>query len=239
MKFMIIENNPDIIKELSFYLRIKYLDAVISSIDRGVGGTQKIVDEMPDFAILDSSLPDIDHLLLINQIREYSQIPLLVLSDEKTDADRAKSLEMGADDLVPKPFNPIELLARIGALIRRSYGLGKNHERPIFISKNVSINFTTREVFVSGVKIHLTPIEYGLLSELAINPGQVITHRVISERVWRMEYNGDHSFIKKYIYLLRSKLESNSDQRIIVSERGIGYKLVRPPKLEYTTPVLY
>jgi two-component system KDP operon response regulator KdpE len=228
MKVLLIDDDQNTTKDISFYLQLRYPDAIIISMRKGTKAAQMVGDELPDLVIVDSSLPDIDHLSLVSRIREFSPVPLLVLSEAETDADRARDLEVGADDYVLKPLNPIELLARIGALMRRAQGLGFKAEHIASISNEVSINFTTREVFLSGKRVDLTPTEYELLSELARNMGRVVTHQVILERVWGIESNCDHNSIKKYIYRLRSKLEPNVGKRIFVSERGIGYRLIRP-----------
>jgi|GEM_PF-1259038 len=119
MKALIIEDNENILKEIGFYLRIRYPDISLITAREGSKVTQLLENESPDICLLDSSLPDAEHLLLINRIRRISSIPLLVLSDLETDVDRARSLEAGADDYVTKPISPIELLARINALLRR------------------------------------------------------------------------------------------------------------------------
>ncbi|GAG99343.1 unnamed protein product, partial [marine sediment metagenome] len=177
----------------------------------------------------DSSLPDIDTLDLVSKIREFSDVPLIILYEAETDMDRAKGLEAGADEYIIKPFSPIELLARVRALLRRTQGLGFKPERLVSIGGELTINFTTREVILSGMRVKLTPVEYHLLSELVRNEGRVLTHRVLLEKVWGSEYTDDFSFVKKYIYRLRSKLEPDASKpQMLLTERGVGYKFVRP-----------
>ena len=185
--------------------------------------------ESPDLVMVDSSLPDMDTLDLVSKIREFSDVPLIILSDAETDMDRARGLEAGADEYVTKPLSPIEFLARVRALLRRTQGLGFKPERliSIGIGGELTINFTTHEIFLSGKQVKLTPIEYHLLSELARNEGRVVTHHALLEKVWGSEYASDSSFVKKYIYRLRCKLEPDaSDPQMLLTERGVGYKLV-------------
>ena len=143
--------------------------------------------------------------------------------------DRARCLEAGADEYVIKPFSPIELLARVRALLRRTKGVGFKPERLVSIGRELTINFTTREVSLSGKRVKLTPIEYHLLSELVRNNGRVLTHSTLLEKVWGSEYTDEYSFVKKYIYRLRSKLEPDASKpQMLLTERGIGYKFVKP-----------
>ena len=227
LRFLIIEDDPKISKDVSFYLQVRYPNAAIMTSCEGQKGIQILETDSPDMVIADSTLSDMSHREFVIRIRQFSEVPLLILSEIETDVDRAEILELGADDFVLKPFSPIELLARIGALMRRISGFGFNSKRLVFISDEVSIDFNTREVFLSGKRVKLTPIEYELFSELARNAGRVLTHRVLLQKIWGADSSGDHNFIKKYIYRLRSKLEPDGERRLLVSERGIGYKLIK------------
>ncbi len=142
--------------------------------------------------------------------------------------DRARGLEAGADEYVTKPFSPIELLARVRALLRRTQRIGFKREHLLSMGSELAINFSTHEVLVSGKRVKLTPIEYNLLAELVRNEGRVLTHHALLEKVWGSEYTNDPNFVKKYIYRLRSKLEPNaSDPQLLLNERGIGYRFIR------------
>ena len=179
--------------------------------------------------MVSSSLTDIDNLDLIKKIREFSDVPLIILSETQTEIDTARGLEAGADEYVTKPFSPIELLARVRALLRRTQRLGFNRERMISIGEELVIDFTTHEVSLSGEPVKLTPIEYHLLFELVKNDGRVLTHNNLLQKVWGSEDIGDSSFVKKYIYRLRSKLEQDpSNPQMLLTERGIGYRFARP-----------
>ncbi|MFC2073126.1 response regulator transcription factor [Chloroflexota bacterium] len=225
MNILIIEESQQVANDLAFCLQVRYPEAVITSVDDRPKGL-KIIESKPfDLVIADSSLRDIETLDLIRNIRELSDAPLIIISEGESDLDRARGLESGADDFATKQFSPMELLARVRALLRRSSGNGFKPENLISIGGEVTINFDTHEVFISGERVTLTPTEYHLLSQLVRNEGKVLTHDMLMERVWGSEYMTDTSFIKKYIYRLRSKLEPDSSKpQMLVTERGVGYK---------------
>jgi len=186
--------------------------------------------ESPDLVIADSSLSDIDILDLVSKIRDFSDVPLIILYEAATEMERARGLETGADEYINKPFSSVELLARVNALLRRTQRLGFKPERVISIGSELTINHATHEVILStGKRVKLTPTEYHLLLELVRNEGRMLTHRSLLDKIWGSEYADDYSHVKKYIYRLRFKLETNVKQpKMILTERGIGYKFVKP-----------
>ena len=230
MKVLIIEDNPQIVRDISFCLQVRYPEVAVVSVGEERKGLDMIETESPDLVMVDSSLPNVDILELVNQIREFSDVPLIILFEAATDMDRARGLEMGADEYINKPFSPIELLARVKALLRRTQGFGFKPERFISIGGELTINNDTHEVLLSaGKRVKLTPIEYHLLLELVRNNGRVLTHSNLVEKVWGSEDVCDQSYVKKYIYRLRSKLENDAGKpQMLLTERGIGYKFVRP-----------
>ena len=230
MKVLIVEDEKRVIKDITFFLAMRYPESIIVSTGKGLEGIGMIETEMPDLVMAASSLPDIDVLNFISKIRQFSDIPLLILIEGENDIDRAMVLEAGADEYVSKPFNPIELVARVKALLRRTHSDGFKQEN-ILCAGGLTINFGTREVSLSGRQIKLTPREYSLLAELAKNEGKVLPHRVLLEKVWGSEYAADYTFVKKYIYRLRYKLELDPVKpQMLLCERGIGYKFVKPAK---------
>jgi len=229
VKVLVIEDNQQVVRDISFCLQVRYPEVIVVSVVDGSKGIEMVETESPDLVMVDSSLPSMNTLDLVNEIREFSDVPLIILCDVETDMDRARDLEAGADDCVAKPFSPIELLARVRALLRRTQGVGFSPERSISIGGELTINFATHEVFLSGERVQLTPIEFHLLSELVRNNGRVLTHSLLLEKVWGSEYANDYSFVKKYIYRLRSKLEYDSSKpQMLLTERGIGYKFNGP-----------
>ena len=200
----------------------------IFEVDRGLRGMGMVEAESPDLVMVDDSLPDIDALELVRKIRDFSDVPLIILSAYATDIETARGLEAGADEYIPKPFSPIELLARVKALLRRTQGLFAQQECLCCSGNVLTINYNTREVFVSGRKVKLTPTEFRLLTELVKNEGRVLSHNFLLEKTWGSEYVDDLSFLKKYVYRLRKKLEPNSQEpQMLLTERGIGYRFAK------------
>jgi len=228
MNVLIIEESQQVVDDLTFCLQVRYPEAVFTSVTEGPKGLKIMESEPFDLVIAGTSLRDIETLDLIRKIRELSDAPLIILSEGESDIDRAKGLESGADNFVTKQFSPMELLARVRALLRRTNGNGFKPERLVSIGGELTINFNTHEVFISGKRVSLTPTEYLLLSQLVRNEGNILTHDTLMERVWGSEYVTDTSFIKKYIYRLRSKLEPDSSKpQMLITERGVGYKFKR------------
>ena len=227
MKVLIIEKDRRAVDNIAFCLAVRYPDIITVSAPRWQQGLKMIEAELPDLVIVSSSPPDVT-TDIIREIRRSFDIPLLTLIEGENDIDRAMALEAGADDYIPRPFSPIELVARVTALLRRTRGFGYNHDHT-FSAGELTINFSTHNVSLNGRQVKLTPREYGLLSELAQNEGHVLPHSLLLEKVWGAEYADDHAFIKKYIYRLRSKLEPDPENpQMLLSERGVGYRFVRP-----------
>jgi DNA-binding response OmpR family regulator len=228
MKVLIIEDDQQVVNNVAFCLAVRYPEVITVSSSRWQKGIELIEIELPDLIIISSSLPEINITEVISQIRQSFEVPLLVLIEGESDIDRAMVLEAGADDYISRPFSPIELVARVTALFRRMHRLGFKHDHT-FSAGELTINFSTRDVSLSGRPVRLTPREYSLLTELAQNEGRVLPHSFLLEKVWGSEYLDDHAFIKKYIYRLRGKLEPDPENpRMFLSERGIGYRFVRP-----------
>ncbi len=228
MKVLIMDDDQQVVNNISFCLAVRYPEVVTAASSRWQETVELIETELPDLIIISSSLPDINAPELIGRIRQSCDVPLLVLIEGENDIDRAMVLEAGADDYIPWPFSPIELVARVTALFRRFHGNSFKHDHT-FSAGDLTINFNTRDVSLCGRSVRLTPHEYGLLSELAQNEGHVLPLSLLLEKVWGSEYTEEHAFIKKYIYRLRGKLEHDPENpRMLLSERGIGYRFVRP-----------
>ena len=229
MKVLVIGQDQEVVKNISFCLQLRWPDAIIVSAAEGSEGIGLVEAEAPDLVMADFSVPDMNGLDLVGKIREFSDVPLIVLAGE-SEMDRAKALEAGADDYITRPFSPIDVLAKVRALLRRAYAVGFQRNHMPFVSGDLTINFAAHEVFLSGQPVKLTPHEYDLLLQLVRSEGKVLTHRTLLDKVWGPEYAEDFSFVKKYIYRLRQKLNDDADHpQMILTERGIGYRFARRP----------
>ena len=194
----------------------------------GKEGMERIAQWRPDVVLLDLTLPDIDGLEVCRQVREWSQVPIIVLSVRTADADKVTALELGADDYVTKPFSMSELVARIRVALRhvaeRAGGAGTTAR---FQTGGLAIDFERRQVIVDGTEVHLTPTEYEVLKYLAINAGKVITHRTLLRAVWGPHYEDETQYLRNFIGQLRHKIEPDPARpRYLVTDPGVGYRLL-------------
>ena len=228
MKVLIIEDDSRIVRDISLYLQMRYPDVSIVEADHGLRGMGMVETESPDLVMVADSLPDIDTLELVSKIHDFSDVPLIILSEGATDIEIARGLETGADEYIPKPFSPIELLARVKALLRRTNRLFAQQECMCCSGNTLTINSNTREVFVSGKSVKLTPTEFRLLTELVRNEGRVLSNNFLLEKAWGSEYVDDSSFVKKYVYRLRQKLDPDRQEpQMLITERGLGYRFAK------------
>ena len=231
MKILLIEDSPEIVKGVSLTFKLRWSDAVIISAENGADGINKVEDESPDIIILDINLPDMSGFDVLEHIRQFSEVPIIILSARDQEIDKVRGLEIGADDYIVKPFSPSELLVRCQAVLRRAgtHSLGESELRPIK-SGNIYLDLSTNEFIVDNEKIHLTPNERRILYYLASNENKVVTQDAIKQYVWGNEAKYlDNTSLKRYIYQLRLKLGDNANEpKLILNERGIGYRFVKP-----------
>ncbi len=197
---------------------------------QGIQFLRQLEMEEPDMILLSSHLADINGVELLQQIREFSQVPVIMLCNESDEEDHAHLLDLGADDLVLKPFDMPELLARIRAILRRVHAAAnaKPTSSPLFTTGDLTIDYAQHQVLVAGKTVQLSRTEYKLLATLAQNAGMVVTHELLLEKVWGPEYNREVDFIWVYISRLRRKIESNSRRPVyILTVPDVGYKLAK------------
>jgi two-component system KDP operon response regulator KdpE len=192
--------------------------------DTGADALQAAATRQPDVVILDLGLPDIDGLDVIKRLREWSAVPIIVLSARGRERDKVIALDAGADDYISKPFGPEELLARIrAALRRRTFRDGGD---ATFTVGELRVDLARRQIAVGGREVHLTPIEYGLLATLVRHAGKVLTHRQLLREVWGPHAEDAHT-LRVHMAQLRRKLEAEpANPRYVLTEPGVGYRLV-------------
>lgn len=188
---------------------------------------QRIAAEAPDIVLLDLGLPDGDGKDVIRGVREWSNVPIIILSAREREAEKVEALDLGADDFVNKPFGMAELLARMRTALRHK--MERAGQAPVFRSADIEIDNTRRRVMRADAEVKLTPKEFELLSFLARYPGKVVTHRQILTAVWGPAHTLDTQYLRVYIGQLRQKIEKDpADPRVIITEPGIGYRLAEP-----------
>jgi len=220
LNILIVEDDEDTAEVISTLLEdVGYnTDAV----DRGRDALTTISAQTPDLVLLDLNLPDINGIDILHNVRAYSFLPMIVLSGYGKDRERVLALEAGADDFMAKPFSPEELIARVKALLRRVDWTPKpeTHLRV----RNLELDMPRRQATIRGQRLHLTPIEYGILVLLMRNAGSVVNHDELLRSVWGDQYRGDYSVLRVNISRLRQKLELNARRpTYIVTAPGQGY----------------
>jgi two-component system KDP operon response regulator KdpE len=191
--------------------------------ESGSPGLIEVGTRKPDLVILDLGLPDIEGTDFIRDLRGWSQVPVLILSARTTENEKIVALDAGADDFLTKPFGVGELLARVRALLRRHAKAGEGG--PLVSFGDVRIDLARRTVTRAGAAVHLTPIEYRVLSLLIANPGKVLTHRYLLREVWGPTFVESSHYLRVYVGHLRQKLEVDATQpRHIRTETGVGYR---------------
>ena len=211
----------------------RFLHTVLSSeefslheAENGHAGLAAAAAFRPDVILLDLGLPDLDGIEVIKRIREWSQVPIIVLSVRDREDDKVRALDAGADDYLTKPFGVGELLARIRAALRRAL---QEIPEPVFISNALQVDLGSRRVTVGGADVSLTPTEYDILRLLVAHAGKVLTHGQILKQVWGIAYMEQPHVLRVNISNLRRKLESDpSRPQHIITEPGVGYRLKLP-----------
>jgi two-component system KDP operon response regulator KdpE len=192
----------------------------------GVEALHIVEKELPDLIILDIVMPTMDGFEVCRCIREWSQIPIIILSAIENEQEKAKCLDLGADDYLTKPFGVLELNARVRTVFRHTRATSTKTEKAIFSIQELKVDFNERRVTVDGHEVKLTPTEYRFLKELALNAGKVLTHAHLLRKIWGPEYLRETEYLHVYIKRLRAKLDSGkADSKYIVTVPGIGYRL--------------
>jgi len=189
-------------------------------------GLMQATTRNPDVVLLDLGLPDLDGLEVTKRLREWTQTPVIVISAREQELDKINALDAGADDYLTKPFNAGELLARIRVAIRHTAKRTAGRQDPVFTLKNLRVDLSQRQVFIDDREIHLTPIEYKLLTVLIRHAGKVITHRQLLTEVWGPAHVSEVQYLRVYMTQLRHKLEKDPARPLfLINEPGIGYRL--------------
>ncbi|MCA1718956.1 MAG: response regulator transcription factor [Actinobacteria bacterium] len=226
LKLLIAEDARDVAEVIAFGMRMVWPDCRVRITVNGEEAIKRFAEEQPDLVVLDVSMPPPDGFEVCRRIREISGVPILMLTVRDGTLDKVRALDLGADDYLTKPFDHLELLARLRALLRRASRPPVTPGPRIAVG-DLSLDYANREVRLRGEEVRLTSTEYRLLEELVRHAGAVLPHRHLLERVWGPGYVGDTHYLKVFVRRLRRKLGDDSDHpRYIQTEWGIGYRFL-------------
>jgi two-component system KDP operon response regulator KdpE len=225
-RILVVDDEPKLIRLLKEILTATGFEVLVAS--NGEQAVQLAAMEKPDLIILDLILSgDCDGYEAAQRIREFSEVPIIMLTARVRETDKLHGFDVGADDYVTKPFSSKELLARIRAVLKRARGEAELPGESVLECGEVKIDLARRQVTIKDQEIHLTPTEYSLLHELAVHKNQVMLHEQLLTAVWGPEYRDDVDYLRSYIRYLRQKIEADpASPKIILRCPGVGYMLV-------------
>lgn len=227
-RILVVDDEPRYLKLLRYNLESKGYDVITAG--GGEEALSRVAQERPDLIILDLRLPDLDGYEVCRRVREFSLIPIVMLTARGEEKDKVKGLRLGADDYVTKPFGAEELLARVEAVLRRGRLSGAGVQ-PVINIGDITIDLPHHKVSKTGEEIKLTPTEHRLLHCLAINCGKVVVQEELQEKVWGPEYREYYEGLRVFIWRLRQKIEQDPEHpKHIVTIPGVGYMLAPSPQ---------
>ena len=223
---LIVEDDNHIKNLISTTLKVNKYNYLVAT-----SGNEAIilaVSHKPDIILLDLGLPDMDGVEIIKNVREWSNIPIIVISARSEDTDKIDALDLGADDYITKPFSVEELLARIRVATRRLNSMNEKQAESIFKNGDLTIDYSAGCVYLYDKELHLTPIEYKLLCLLSKNVGKVLTHTYITMEIWGTTWESDVASLRVFMTTLRKKIEQDSvESKYIQTHIGVGYRMLR------------
>jgi two-component system KDP operon response regulator KdpE len=221
---LVVEDDPNIVDLIRSNLSVRGFDTIVS-VD-GLRALRLLETEAPDIVLLDLMLPEVDGFELCRQIRERSAVAIIVVSARGGERDKVTALNVGADDYMTKPFSIEELLARITATLRRTRPAIATENAPMVITiGDLTVDLAAQQVTREGLAVHLTPTEFALLRELAVNRGKLLTHAHLLRRVWGHGYETETEYVRVYVRRLRAKLETEGGTPVILTQPRAGYRI--------------
>ena len=221
---LVVEDDPNIVDLIRSNLAVRGFDTIVSP--DGLRALRLLETEEPDIVLLDLMLPEVDGFELCRQIRERSSVAIIVVSARGGERDKVSALNVGADDYMTKPFSIEELLARITATLRRTRPAAAPEATPTVIALgDLIVDLSAQQVTRNGRAVHLTPTEFALLRELAVNRGKLLTHAHLLRRVWGRGYETETEYVRVYVRRLRAKLETDGGAPIILTQPRAGYRI--------------
>ena len=226
-KILIVEDDEGIVTFLKTTLKAAGYDVLLAG--TGTGALSIISSHCPDCILLDLGLPDMDGGSIIQSVRQWTRIPILVISARDTEQDKATALDQGADDYMVKPFGTVELLARIRTALRHTRTTAENEQlglTGIYTVGDLAIDYNKRRVYVRGQDVQLTPNEFRIVALLGLHPGRVLTYRTMLRELWGPAVSMDNKILRVHMASIRRKIEADPNEpRYIFTEIGVGYRL--------------
>ena len=227
MRVLVVDDETDVIESIRLGFTLQWREVDVLGASTGEEALDVVETEHPDVVLLDIGLPDIDGFEVLRRIRAFSDVPVLMLTARDDAMDKVKGLELGADDYVTKPFNHLELMARLRAVLRRMAMPAPVSRAPSFRALDLEVDFAEQQARLGGERLELTPTEYKLLYHLVRNAGHILQHGTLLAKVWGREYVNEVDYIRVYIRRLRDKLgDDPASPRYIRTERGLGYRFL-------------
>jgi two-component system KDP operon response regulator KdpE len=229
MKILVVDDEPDVVESIRLGFALQWREVDVLGAASGDVALDIVEREAPDLVLLDIGLPGQDGFEVLRELRAFSDVPVVMLTARDDAMDKVKGLELGADDYVTKPFNHLELMARVRAVLRRHDMPAPASRAPSFRSGDLQVDFARQEARLRGEHLDLTPTEYKLLYHLVRNAGHVLQHGTLLAKVWGREYVDETDYVRVYIRRLRDKLGDDPDNpRYIQTERRLGYRFLPP-----------
>ena len=224
-RILVVEDDPQIRSFISYALKSE--GYACETANDGAEALRLLVAEHFELMLLDLGLPDMDGMDVLTKVRQWSEIPVIIVSARDQDKEKVRALDLGADDYLTKPFSATELMARIRVALRHLYRSGNIRTDTAFTVGDLKLDAEKRLVYLEGAELHLTPMEYSLLLLLFKNHGKVMTTAAILKNVWGTAYGGDTQALRALMAGLRRKIEKNPARpRYLLTEIGVGYRLV-------------
>jgi two-component system, OmpR family, KDP operon response regulator KdpE len=229
MRILVVDDEPDLVESIRLGFDLQWREVEVLGAHDGDTALDLVERESPDIVLLDIGLPGRDGFDVLRELREFSDVPVVMLTARDDAMDKVKGLELGADDYVTKPFNHLELMARVRAVLRRHDMPAPASRAPSFRSGELEVDFARQEARLRGERIDLTPTEYKLLYHLVRNVGHVLQHGTLLAKVWGREYMDETDYVRVYVRRLREKLGDDPEHpRYIQTERRLGYRFLPP-----------
>jgi two-component system KDP operon response regulator KdpE len=227
MRILVVDDEPDVVESVRLGFMLQWREVEVVGAGNADQALAAVESEPVDIVLLDIGLPRVDGFELLREIRAFSDVPIVMLTARDDAMDKVKGLELGADDYVTKPFNHLELMARVKAVLRRHDMPPPTSRSPSFRAGDLEVDFARQEARLRGERLDLTPTEYKLLYHLVRNAGHVLQHGTLLAKVWGREYVDEVDYIRVYIRRLRDKLgDDPANPRYIQTERGLGYRFL-------------